>query len=227
MKNIALILASGIGKRAGFDTPKQFLQLSGKTICEWSIEAFEKNGNIDEIILVVHPDYKDFLENLVKNKYKKITRIVTGGKERIDSSRNGVFAIEEKEANVFIHDSVRPFVTQKIIDDCAKAMEIYSAVDVALDVTDTIFVCKDGIMQEIPPRKFLKKSQTPQCFKLSLIKKAHEKALEEKNIQFTDDCGLILQYKLADIYIVDGDEKNIKITYKSDIEQAQRSVKGK
>ena len=221
MKNIALILASGTGKRAGFDTPKQFLNLGGKTVCEWSIEAFEKNPNIDEIFVVVHADYREMLENIIaKNGYKKIKKVINGGKERIDSSRAGVYAVEE-EANLLIHDCVRPLVTQRIINDCVSALKTHSAVDVAVDVTDTVFVCKDGFMKEIPPRKTLKKSQTPQCFRLSLIKEAHKKAENEKNVQFTDDCGLVLQYGLADVFVVEGDKNNIKITYKEDFEIAQ------
>ena len=218
MKNIAIILASGSGKRAGFDLPKQFQKIKDKTICEISIEAFEKNEGINEIILVVNEQYKVLLDEIVaKNNYKKITKIVFGGAERIDSSRNGVFAIDEEESNILIHDCVRPFVSQRIINDCINALNNHSAVDVAANVTDTIFIVENNIMKEIPPRRFLKKSQTPQCFKLSLIKKAHKLAQNEKNIEFTDDCGLILRYNLTDIFIVEGEEQNIKITYKDDM----------
>ena len=144
MKNIAIILASGSGKRAGFDLPKQFQKIKDKTICEISIEAFEKNEGINEIILVVNEQYKVLLDEIVvKNNYKKITKIVFGGAERIDSSRNGVFAIDEEESNILIHDCVRPFVSQRIINDCINALNNYSAVDVAANVTDTIFIVDD------------------------------------------------------------------------------------
>ncbi len=227
MKNIAVILASGSGKRAGFDLPKQFQKIGDKIICELSIEAFEKNLLIDEIIFVVHPDYKENIEKIVaKNGYKKIVKIIVGGKERIDSSRLGVFAVDEQEANILLHDCVRPFVTQKIINDCIAALDKYEAVDTACAVTDTIFVSENGFIKEIPPRKMLRKSQTPQCFKLSLIKKAHILAQKEKDIEFTDDCGLVLQFGLAPIFIVEGDEKNIKITYKEDLRGAEKFLKG-
>lgn len=218
MKNIAIILASGTGERFGEKIPKQFYKFEGKTILEHSIDAFEKNKNIDEIILVTNPKFRDLAEEILKNNdYKKVTKLLNGGKTRVESSYVGTSEAPE-ESNVLIHDAVRAFVTQKIIDDNIEALKKYEAVGTAIDTVDTIIqVDKNNVITAIPPRKFLKRVQTPQSFRANLIKKAHEMALKDEDANFTDDCGLILRYNLAPIHIVDGDELNVKITHKNDL----------
>ena len=218
MKNIAIILASGTGERFGEKIPKQFYKFEGKTILEHSVDAFENNKNIDEIILVTNPKFRDLAEEILKNNdYKKVTKLLNGGKTRVESSYVGTSEAPE-ESNVLIHDAVRAFVTQKIIDDNIEALKKYEAVGTAIDTVDTIIqVDKNNVITAIPPRKFLKRVQTPQSFRANLIKKAHEMALKDEDANFTDDCGLILRYNLAPIHIVDGDELNIKITHKNDL----------
>lgn len=218
MKNIAIILASGTGERFGEKIPKQFYKFEGKTILEHSIDAFEKNKNIDEIILVTNPKFRDLAEEILKNNdYKKVTKLLNGGKTRVESSYVGTSEAPE-ESNVLIHDAVRAFVTQKIIDDNIEALKKYEAVGTAIDTVDTIIqVDENNVITAIPPRKFLKRVQTPQSFRANLIKKAHEMALKDEDANFTDDCGLILRYNLAPIHIVDGDELNVKITHKNDL----------
>lgn len=218
MKNIAIILASGTGERFGEKIPKQFYKFEGKTILEHSIDAFENNKNIDEIILVTNPKFRDLAEEILKNNdYKKVTKLLNGGKTRVESSYVGTSEAPE-ESNVLIHDAVRAFVTQKIIDDNIEALKKYEAVGTAIDTVDTIIqVDENNVITAIPPRKFLKRVQTPQSFRANLIKKAHEMALKDEDANFTDDCGLILRYNLASIHIVDGDELNIKITHKNDL----------
>ena len=216
MKNYAIILASGSGKRFQGDSPKQFSKINGKTILEYSIEAFENNKYIDGIVLVILPEYKDYAAELVKNnKYNKVLKIVNGGAERKDSSYIGVNSVEESNSNVLIHDCARPFVSQDIISKCVKALDKYEAVAVAVPSSDTIISVYNGIISAIPDRKSLMRIQTPQCFRLDLIKKAHELSKNDSN--FTDDCGLIFRHKLSNIHIIEGSENNIKITYPHDI----------
>ena len=220
MKNIAIILASGTGSRYGADIPKQFVKINNKTILEYSIEAFENNSNIDEILVVITPEYRKLAQEILKkNNYKKVSELLNGGAIRKDSSKIAIDSIKYNEANVLIHDCARPLIGQKIINDCILALKKYDAVGVAIDSSDTIIEVENNIVVSIPLRTKLKRIQTPQCFKLSLIKKAHE--LSKNNSDFTDDCGLVLKHKLSNIYVVDGDVNNIKITYPVDYYIAQ------
>ena len=221
LKNYGIILASGTGSRYGADIPKQFIKIAGKTILEHTIEIFEKSSKIDEIVIVITPQYRLKAEDiLLKNNYKKVTKILNGGNIRKESSYIGINSIEDKEANVIIHDCARPFLTQRIIDECINALKKYDAIDVAIPSADTIIKVKDNIIENIPERATLRRGQTPQCFKLSLIKKAHELSKKDKN--FTDDCGLIVKYKLGKVFVVEGDTENIKVTYPSDIFMADK-----
>lgn len=222
MKNYGIILASGSGSRYGSDVPKQFVKIAGKTILEHTIDVFEKAVAIDEIFIVITPEYRHVAENiLLKNNFKKVAKLLNGGETRKDSSFIGISAIDDSEANVIIHDCARPFLTQKIIVDCIEALKSHNAIDVAIPSADTIIeVDENNVIKNIPNRAMLRRGQTPQCFKLSTIKKAHELSKEDKN--FTDDCGLVVKYNLADVYVVEGDIENIKVTYPSDIFMADR-----
>ena len=224
MKTYAIILASGTGSRFGGELPKQFTKIGGKTIFERTVEVFEGVHEIDGIILVITPNYTDFAKNLVlKNNYKKVSKIIAGGEQRKDSSYNGVFSIEDDEANVLIHDCARPFISKEVIKNCIKALDTYKAVGVAIPSTDTIVEVNSGIIKNIPKRETLMRIQTPQCFKLSIIKKAHE--LSKNETEFTDDCGLIQKHALSDIFIIEGNRENIKITYPEDIIFAENFIK--
>ena len=221
MKNYGIILASGTGMRYKSDIPKQFVKIAGKIVLEHTLEIFEKNPLIDSIILVITPEYRQKAEDiLLKNDYKKVAKLLNGGATRKESSRIGIFSIEEDEANVIIHDCARPFLSERILEDCIKALDNYDAIDVAIPSADTIIKVNNDIIENIPERKSLLRGQTPQCFKLSLIKKAHKLAENDNN--FTDDCGLVVKHNLAKVYVVKGDLENIKITYPSDIYMADR-----
>lgn len=223
LKTYGIILASGTGTRFESDVPKQFVKIGNKTILEHSIEAFENANIIDKIIVVITPEYKQLAEQLLfKNNYKKIFKLIKGGETRKDSSSIAINSIEEDEANILIHDCARPLVTQKIISDCVEALKTYDAVGVAIPATDTVIEVQDDIVTAIPNRNNLRQIQTPQCFKLSLIKKAHELANNDKS--FTDDCGLIVKYQLANVFVVNGDIKNFKITYPNDIFIAEKML---
>ena len=221
ISNYAIILASGSGSRYGADLPKQFSKIGEKTILEHTLSVFENNENIDKIILVVTPNFIDFAQKIIENMdCKKVEKIIEGGDLRKDSSYNGVFAVDEKEANVLIHDCARPFVTDRIINDCIKALKKYDAVNVAIPAVDTIIEVENGLIKSTPNREKLMQVQTPQCFKLSLIKKAHE--LAKNDTKFTDDCGLITKNNLADVYVVQGEIENFKITYPKDFYLAEK-----
>lgn len=218
--NIAVILAGGSGSRLGNDQPKQFLKVAGKKVIEHTIKVFEDANNIDEICIVSRIDYINEVENIViNNGYKKVKKILAGGKERYDSSLAAINAYTNDEDNLLFHDAVRPLLTERIIDDCITALKQYNAVDVAVKTTDTIIqVNADHCIDSIPNRNELCNGQTPQGFKRGIIAKAYQLALQDPNFKTTDDCGTVRKY-LPDepIYVVNGENFNMKLTYLEDL----------
>lgn len=216
--NIAVILAGGVGSRLGLSTPKQFFKVAGKMVIEHTIDTFEKNAHIDEIAIVSNPFYMADIENMVlRNGWKKVKRILKGGKERYDSSLSAIRAYSGRDVNLVFHDAVRPLVSQRIIDDVAAALTEHEAIDVVLPAVDTIIEAEDGHIASIPDRSRLMRGQTPQAFRLSVIERAYEKALTDPAFKVTDDCGVVVRYlpEVA-VHLVAGEESNMKLTYKED-----------
>ena len=220
MKNIAIILAGGSGRRMGGPLPKQFLEVNNRTILEYTIDKFEHAECIDEIAIVTHPDYVDKMQQIISsNPWKKVARILLGGKERTDSTLSALRAYTNEDDRLLIHDSVRPMVSQQIIKKVCSALSEYNVVNLAIPAVDTIIEVKDGVMVAAPRRDLLRQVQTPQGFKRQTLALAYEKALADPNFIATDDCGVVFKYHPASpIKIVDGETSNIKITYKEDLE---------
>ncbi|MGP1593852.1 MAG: 2-C-methyl-D-erythritol 4-phosphate cytidylyltransferase [Treponema sp.] len=221
MKNIAVILAGGKGNRLNSDIPKQFIKVAGKKIIEHTIEIFEKHTLIDEICIVCNSAYIYLMEDiLIKNKYIKVKKIINGGAERYESSLAAIKAYQDKdEKKMIFHDAVRPLLSSSIITKCIESLDVCDAVDVAVKTTDTIIsLDENNKIDFIPDRNYLYNGQTPQGFKLSVIKKAYELALQDKNFKTTDDCGVVKKYlPEIPIHVVQGHLDNIKVTYPEDV----------
>ena len=225
--NIAVVLAGGVGARVGGAVPKQLLPLAdGRSVLEHSVEAFEYADCIDEVCVVMHPDYIATAEQkITTNRWSKVKHIIPGGKERWESSVNAIrlyqdlFSAEEFSAsNVLLHDAARPFVSGDIISNVCQALLTHEAVVVAVPSTDTVYEMHDGCVARIPNRASIMRAQTPQAFRLSLIAEAYHVALNDPNMQVTDDCGVVFNYiPNQPIHIVPGNEQNRKITFKEDI----------
>lgn len=222
IRNIAIILASGVGLRFGTDTPKQFLKVAGKTVLEHTIDIFEFHPQIHEIILVTSNDFRILTEEIItRSQYTKVTKILTGGVTRQESTCIAIQSIHGDHHNVLVHDAVRPLLSGDIISNCLKGLEVESCVDTIIPASDTIVYSEDGYyIKNIPNRANYYLGQTPQGFKSGLLRKAH--GYVEDNSSVTDDCGLVLKYKLAPIKLIQGAVSNIKITYPSDIYMADR-----
>ena len=217
--NVAVILAGGVGSRLNNSYPKQFFKVAGKTVIEHTIEVFEKHALIQEIVVVINPAYITTVEEMVlKNGWSKVCKILKGGAERYHSSMAAIQAYSgQAGVNLIFHDAVRPLVSDRIITDTIHALKNYKAVDVAVPAVDTIISTSDGLIDAIPDRSKLRRGQTPQGFKLEVIEKAYQLALQDPNFKSTDDCGVVLKY-LPDekICVVQGEESNMKLTYKED-----------
>ena len=223
MKNVAVILAGGSGRRLGLRKPKQFLKMAGKTILEHAVTAFETHANIDEIAIVVHPMFYAEVENMVgKNHWKKVKKILNGGGERFESSLSAIkaYSSEGKQVNLIFHDSARPLISARIITDVCDSLRKNAAVDVVVPAVDTIVQVNDysDHIHRIPNRDQLRRGQTPQGFHWEVIKSAYDIALKDPEFKATDDCGIVVKY-LPDVKValVKGEESNVKLTNPEDI----------
>ena len=231
MRNIAIILAGGVGNRVGGDKPKQLLPLAdGRTILEHSVDAFEQAPSIDEIAIVMHPDYSAEVQGMCEqNDWQKVAKIIPGGAERWESSWHAIVAYmdEDEESALWFHDAARPFVSQRILADVALALETHSAVTVAVPVTETLYRVErrrasagenEWRVESVPARSEYMRAQTPQAFHMELIASAYMKAIADEAVIATDDVGIVRKYApKQSIYIVMGDEENTKITFAQDL----------
>ena len=223
--NIAVILAGGVGSRLGLDKPKQFMKMAGKTILEHTVDVFQKHDKIDEIVIVMNASYLHDAEAMVlQNHWNKVKKVLNGGSERYESSLVAINAYKNvagiEDANIIFHDAVRPMVSKRIIDETISALGNYDAVDVAIPSADTIIKLDETkqYISDIPKREYLNRGQTPQGFKYKTINEAYKIALNDPAMQTTDDCGIVKKYLPETmVYVVKGEEQNVKLTYPEDI----------
>jgi 2-C-methyl-D-erythritol 4-phosphate cytidylyltransferase len=232
MKTIAIITAGGQGKRiAGVHPegihpkgklPKQFLMLKDKPILAHTVDKFERCELIDEIILVVPEGYLEYCSRAIVDQYgfKKVRKVICGGKERQDSVYLGLKACPNNTSIVVIHDGVRPLISSDKISESIEISEEKRAVVLAVPVKDTVKRVEHGNIITTLDRDKLWLTQTPQTFEYKLILDAYKKA-EEDNFVGTDDSALVerLGYEVT---ILEGDYKNIKITTAEDLTIAEK-----
>ncbi len=224
-----VILAGGVGSRMGGDKPKQYLNLKGRPIIIYTIEKFFACPEIDRIIVLCPAQWEEHTKDLIK-KYispaqEKIT-VTRGGATRNETIMNAVDLIEKNgdlndDTIIVTHDSVRPFVTHRIIEENIAACEKYGACDTVIKATDTIVESKDAnAISSIPNRNYMYQGQTPQSFKAKKLKALyHSLAQEEKEI--LTDAAKIFVLKGETVALVDGEDFNIKITYPYDMRVAR------
>jgi 2-C-methyl-D-erythritol 4-phosphate cytidylyltransferase len=182
---------------------------------------------VDEILIVMAAGFTGQARDILEaGGYAKVTDVIEGGTARPDSAQRAIAAISVTagDCNVLLHDAARPLLDQRIIADCLGALEADQAVGVAIPSSDTIVEVSDAVMRGMPPRESLRRCQTPQGFRLSVIRKAYELAGADPGFAAftaTDDCGIVLRYLPGvPIRVVPGSERNIKITYPGDLEVA-------
>ncbi|WP_291587105.1 bifunctional cytidylyltransferase/SDR family oxidoreductase [Comamonas sp. UBA7528] len=226
-KNIAVILSGGSGSRFGGALPKQFTKLAGKAVIEYTVDVFEKSAHIDEIMIVSQVNHIERTWEIVKkNSWSKVSKVITGGKERFDSTYSALQALKDYDdkSKVLFHDAVRPLISQNIIFECLEALENFEAVDVVIPSADTLVeVYDDGCIANIPNRSMMRRGQTPQGFLLESIKKAYQKAIDANRYVFTCDCGVI-RSMLPHVRVatVEGSERNLKVTQPVDLFIAEK-----
>ncbi|MBM7830045.1 2-C-methyl-D-erythritol 4-phosphate cytidylyltransferase [Agromyces cerinus] len=225
-RTYAVVLAGGIGVRVGLGMPKQLIRIAGKAIVEHTLEALEASPLIDEVLVMMNAGSIHELEQLTSDpRFTKLTAVLPGGETRNDTTRLALAALPtDSDPKVLFHDAVRPFVDDRIIEDCVNALDEFDAVDTAIPSADTIIeVDDDSIITGIPNRARLRRGQTPQAFRLSVIRRAYELAGADPDFAATDDCGVIFTY-LPDvpIKVIAGTAENMKITEPLDIHIADK-----
>ena len=226
--NIAVILAGGTGLRMGMDRPKQFADLGGRMVIERCIDTFDQADGIDEVAVVVHPDWKAYMQSVVdENGWHKVRRLIDGGTERYMSSLNAIATYLDMpdETNLIIHDGARPFLSQEVLQRVVESLRHHEAVGVGIPSTDTMWEVRQDFdphlskfIVRIPDRSIMWRAQTPQAFRLPVIRDAYQVALQDPQFRATDDCGVVRRYlPSVKIYIVEGEEQNRKITYREDL----------
>ncbi len=215
---IAIIVAAGRGKRLGSSLPKQFLKVRGRTILEMSVEAFEQNKYVDEIFVAANADYCELTEKLCRG-FSKLKKIVAGGAERQDSVRAALDCLRGESGIVLVHDAARPFVSEAVINAVIEGTADFGAAIPTVPAKDTIRQV-DGTGSRTLQRETLACVQTPQGFRISLIKHAFEKAQAEGFLG-TDDASLVERMGI-NISMVQGEDANRKITTREDLETEMR-----
>ena len=222
-KFAAVLPAGGIGKRMGGTIPKQLMELKGKPVYFYSLMTFLAMEEIAEVVLVVPADWKDYFEEQIYGSGKsnldvRKLKIVTGGAERWQSVRNGVEALSGSAEYVLVHDVARPLISKEIIEDVCKTLVEKGSCLVAKPAIDTIKVAADGKVQQTLDRKKIWMAQTPQAAAIPLLKKLYQR-IDNEPLDFTPtDEASILEFFGEQVYIVQGNTLNDKLTTPEDFE---------
>lgn len=222
MANIALIIAGGVGSRMGQDIPKQFLTVNEKPVIIYTLEAFQSHAEIDSICVVCVEGWEQVLKAYARQfNITKLDIVVSGGKNGQDSIRNGLFELEKqysKDDIVLIHDAIRPMVSAEIISDCLVKTRQFGNAITCIPCAEAMLQTEDSkISTGTYPRDKLKRTQTPQGFKLYDICQLHRDALKAGITNSVASCTLMIEMG-RQVYFSQGSEKNIKLTTVEDID---------
>lgn len=229
-----VILAGGIGSRMGnVEKPKQYLTVGNKPIIIHTIEKFYANSRFEKLIVLCPNQWINHTKNLIRKNFKNTDRIVVieGGSTRNETIMNSIRYIEkeyglEGDTVIVTHDSVRPFLTHRIIEENIDYALEYGACDTVIAASDTIVESKNHkIISNIPDRSIMYQGQTPQSFKAKKLKALYESLTPEEKEILTDACKIFV-IKGEDVHLVEGEVFNIKITYPYDLRVAETLIKG-
>lgn len=232
MKNIAIIIAGGSGKRMGQDVPKQFLTVNDKPIIIYTLENFQRNQYIDDIIVVCIDGWQHVLEVYAKQfGITKLTQIVNGGESGQHSIMNGVEEAYKRfpsDACVVIHDGIRPLIDESVLNDVIETCHKYGNGVTSLPYNEQIFVVKnDYSTEKYIPRETLRRVSTPQAYLLGKLHSCYHEALK-RNIGFTSSSYVnTMMVDLGEtLYFAKGSDKNIKLTTRDDLQIFMGYIQG-
>jgi 2-C-methyl-D-erythritol 4-phosphate cytidylyltransferase len=213
----AVIVAAGNASRMG-GIDKVMAPIGGEPMIVRTVRTFQNCDAIKEIVIVTRQDLVDPIMELCRD-FDKVQAVVIGGSSRQESVENGLNMLSSKVELAAIQDGARPLITAEVIDRTVRAAHTYAAAAPAIPVKDTIKRVEKGVVAETPDRSRLRAVQTPQVFDVDLLRGALQKAREDK-AEVTDDCSAVERLGMS-IRIVEGDERNIKVTTPMDLKIAE------
>jgi len=229
-----VIVAGGVGNRMGnLERPKQYLMLGDKPVIVHTVQRFLRNAGFDHLIVPCPKVWIEHTNSLMKKYFpekKEHITVLEGGDTRNETIMNAIAFIEQKyglddETLIVTHDSVRPFLTDRIIQENIEYGKKYGAADTVIPATDTIVISEDGaIIADIPDRKKMYQGQTPQTFRAKKLRELYFSLTEEEK-EILTDASKIYVIKGEKVYLVNGEVSNIKITYPYDLRVAETLVK--
>lgn len=213
----AVIVAAGSASRMG-GIDKVMAALGGEPMIARTVRAFQQCGAIADIVIVTRPDLIRPISALCA-QMDKVRMVVAGGQSRQESVALGLNALPKGVELAAVHDGARPLITDAVIDRTVRAANSYGAAAPAVPVKDTIKVVRGGLVTDTPDRASLQAVQTPQVFDFDLLRGALKKAAEDA-AAVTDDCSAVERLGMA-VKIVEGDERNLKVTTPMDLKIAE------
>ena len=231
MANIGLVIAGGSGNRMHQDITKQFITVHERPVIVYTLEAFQNHPEIDAIAVVCIEGWEQVLWAYAKQfNITKLKYVVPGGKNGQDSIRNGVYELEkhyDKDDIVLIHDAIRPMVSAEIISDCINKTRKYGDAITVIPCAEAMMQTEDGMVSTGSyPRDNLKRTQTPQGFRIGKICDLHRRALEAGITNSVASCTLMIEMG-EQVHFSAGSEKNIKLTTVEDIDIFKALLKAK
>ena len=213
----AVIVAAGTASRMG-GIDKVMAPLDGEPMIVRTVRTFQNCDAVKEIVIVTREDLIPKITSMC-GKFPKVMAVVVGGKDRAESVKNGLGMLSKKVELAAVQDGARPLITEAVIDRTIRAAHTYGAAAPAIPVKDTIKVVEGGIVSTTPDRNTLKAIQTPQVFDIDFLKGALKKAFQD-DAAITDDCSAVERIGFK-VRIVEGDERNIKVTTPMDLKIAE------
>jgi 2-C-methyl-D-erythritol 4-phosphate cytidylyltransferase len=232
MRTVAVVLAGGAGNRFGAGVPKQLRLLGGQTLLERCVATFGQAPGVDDVLVVAAAEHAAGVRARLAGS-ARLAGVIVGGTARTDSTQRALAWLTDPagpgpradDSKILFHDAARPLVDSRIIADCISALDVWDAVGVVVPATDTIVELAGGAFRRVLARDSLARCQTPQGFRLGVIRRAYELAAADPafaSLPATDDCGVVLRYLPGvPVGAVAGSERNLKVTYAQDMAVAE------
>ena len=220
---VAVIVAAETTGSSGAAVRALLAPLAGRPVIEHSVAAFEQAPSVEEILVVVPAALTEQVRRrLAAGGYRKVSRVIDGGATRAESVRRALGALGDADAGVLIHDAARPLLSQRVIAGCVTALSSHDAVCAVVPAADTMVAVENEFITERPQRDRLRRRQTPQGFRLAVIRRGHELARADPAFEPADDCAVVLRYlPEVTVQLVPGSELSFPVTSPADLDIAE------